>query len=498
MKLQEQISVSSPAFSWLGAEVLSILQLSFFLVLGYAVTRTWMWSRSGTIKKTLKKIDDVDQSGEEAQGSESDATPMSKAKAGSRQSNAVERRTKKKKSKEVDAGKLQNELIPVPSAEPSVEKEEQPKELPQAPEEPSPPQEVKEPEQVQTQEIEAPLEEPQEVPVPEEVIPKKQMSEEKLAKMMAKKAERKARKAQETVVPEEQMITSQESFSEEDKKQTVEGVRKEPFQSDIVTTAFVDKSDAEALSDDAQTTSVPTSMVEASSEEDALPGTPEALQALPGISTPEECPSPRGPQDEPLAWCGLPQVPQIEGWMAVAVPAEFAPPGAPGPFDGLWENKEEERIVIDHDEIVFVSGMKWVMQQHSLTQLSVKLGDEEFKAELDVAERTLNWSDGDVWKCVGETDGQQKWAAQREANGLPGVLLGGEQFMQMNGMAMPPMPLAQNQMPPEDAKEWEICWDWAKKGWCKRGNECEWYHPCVMPQFQPCQPCDSAPFGDLL
>merc|ERR1719199_719564 len=84
-----------------------------------------------------------------------------------------------------------------------------------------------------------------------------------------------------------------------------------------------------------------------------------------GISTPEQCLTPRGPNGEPLLWCGMPpvpqiegmaQVPRIEGWMAVAVPAEFAPPGAPGPFDGLWKNGEDERIVIDHEEILFESG----------------------------------------------------------------------------------------------------------------------------------------------
>merc|ERR1719326_378226 len=100
----------------------------------------------------------------------------------------------------------------------------------------------------------------------------------------------------------------------------------------------------------------------------------------------------------------------------------------------------------------------------SLTTISVKVGEEEFSAELDATNQNLVWSDGDVWTCVGQTDAQQQWAAAREAEGLPPVLLEGETMMPMlmeAPMPMPPMP--QNMMIPEDAKSWETCWDWQKK-----------------------------------
>jgi len=190
----------------------------------------------------------------------------------------------------------------------------------------------------------------------------------------------------------------------------------------------------------------------------------------------------------PVVWCGMPQADLSPmGWMPVVVPAEHAPPGA---FDGIWRNHGEERIEINHSEILFESGEKWVIQMHSLTSLSVCVGDEEFHAELEPEARTLSWSDGDVWTCIGQTENQKNWVE----NDVQSLLLetaaaqmAGEQFF---------MDTSPTETIPEDAQAWEICWDWKKKGWCPRAD-CKWYHP-VQPGF-PCTPCgmnDTAAFFD--
>merc|ERR1719217_1226555 len=91
-------------------------------------------------------------------------------------------------------------------------------------------------------------------------------------------------------------------------------------------------------------------------------------------------------------------MPQIEGWVAVAVPTECVPPGA---FDGLWKNNADEKILIEKLEIMFESGVTWYMEMHSLTTLSVEVDGEKVDAELDSTGEKLFWSEGDVWTFLG-------------------------------------------------------------------------------------------------
>lgn len=500
----------SAAFSWFGSEVVSILQLLFFLMLGYAVTRTWIWSRSLTAKKQAlaKKLDDVDQVVEEIQGSEesqSDSSPAGKTKVSLRHSN-VQQRKKNKRSKDDKQ---------VSSAEQSQE---------QPAEKPTQQCQVDAP----SMEDAVPRDSPQQQPHKDS---EDAIVSERVAKMMAKKMERKARKALEK-------HTLEESGKEEDSHPVAGGSL---VRSDIV--AIVEaKSDAEALSDDmAQTSSTPSILTPDTVQKDETFAETAPIMELPveeitdtqkpmlccdsldsmetdaqsesddvyvpsstpeGISTPEQCLTPRASISEPVMWCGVQQVPQIEGMMAVLIPAEFAPPGAPGPFDGLWNNTDGDKIVIDHEDIEFESGLRWVLRMESITNISVQVGDETFTADLDTATQRLHWSDGDIWTCVGQTDGQQRWAAAREAEGMPPVMFEGEGMMPMVPMVMevPMEPMPKNMIVPQDAKSWETCWDWQKKGWCPRGAACEWYHPGPqLPQFQSCKPCNSqAPFCDVM
>jgi hypothetical protein len=224
-----------------------------------------------------------------------------------------------------------------------------------------------------------------------------------------------------------------------------------------------------------------------------------------GICAPEQCVSPGSTHS---VWCGADEPEfisnevHIEGWIPVAVPAHLAPPGA---FDGLWKNSREERIVIDHSEVIFEDGEKWAIHQHSATNISVYVRDEEFTADLDPETHCLQWSDGDVWMCEGLTKSQQHWAAVASAPQDPdsphmlweGAQLTGEQYFPMEFPVADGAVLPKSMAIPADAQDWEICWDWSKKGWCPRGAACDWYHPAQPPSANFCQPCgEDVPFAN--
>lgn len=241
----------------------------------------------------------------------------------------------------------------------------------------------------------------------------------------------------------------------------------------------------------------------------------EELGSTPeGICTPEESWNP-GHIDmgnPPMIWCGVneaeldqnqatcdnqdfaPMVPQIEGWIPVVLPVEQAPPGA---FDGIWKNEQEEIIEINHSQIMFQSGESWIPQVLSPTSISVQVSGLEFNAEFDPDALTLSWNDGDIWNRIDQTDNQKQWATVSPQSADGSCLLWeaaqvtGEQFFVDSTPTTKEIP--------EDAQEWEVCWDWAKKGWCPRAN-CEWYHPGRPSFSDQCQPCgptfDDGPFAD--
>lgn len=218
------------------------------------------------------------------------------------------------------------------------------------------------------------------------------------------------------------------------------------------------------------------------------------LNSHEGISTPDELESPSSMSNPPVMWCSLPQgpgsfdensqfpmmMPQIEGWVAVAVPTECAPPGA---FDGLWKNNADEKILIEKLEIMFESGVTWYMEMHSLTTLSVEVDGEKVDAELDSTGEKLFWSDGDVWTFFGRVEEDPPQCAPCAPQPVPELPCMMMPFLPENmPLAEVAMPLESEWVPdvPKPAEKWEICWDWSKKGWCPRGCNCEWYHP--MPE----------------
>lgn len=191
-------------------------------------------------------------------------------------------------------------------------------------------------------------------------------------------------------------------------------------------------------------------------------------------------------QNAPIMWCNpsmmtdsssIPM--QIEGWMPVAVPADCAPPGA---FDGLWKNDAGEKILIEGLEIMFESGVAWEMEMHSCSSMSVKLNGEPVYGELDSSGEQLLWTDGDVWTFFGRAQTDSSPEAVPE---VPCVMM--PVMTQPDEVAMPsmmPVMLPEEMIcMPANGEKWETCWDWAKKGWCPRGMNCEWYHPAPEAAF---------------
>lgn len=195
----------------------------------------------------------------------------------------------------------------------------------------------------------------------------------------------------------------------------------------------------------------------------------------------------------PGAMCEGSQFPMhIDGWVPVAVPIECAPAGA---FDGLWKNNADEKILIEKLEIMFESGVSWDMEMHSVTNISVTLKDQIFYAELGCSGTQLLWSDGDVWTF----HGLPQSIAEEATSEVPCMMMPEMMPIPTNAEDMQILPVDcsyQEQMMmhfpaaeevqmfptgqkcmPANGEQWEICWDWQKKGWCSRGSSCEWYHP---------------------
>jgi len=193
----------------------------------------------------------------------------------------------------------------------------------------------------------------------------------------------------------------------------------------------------------------------------------------------------------PVMWCSSPTnaMAHVEGYMAVTLPKECAPPGA---FDGLWKSKADEKILIEQLEIMFESGVVWDMEMHSLTEISVTIDGEKIYGERDITGQELLWSNGDKWFFFGEASPRAQDAlpcSPGSITELPCMMMpfvpGG--FPVTQDMTMPPRSewIPRQELP----GQWDVCWDWGKKGWCARGADCTWYHP--MPEASACESSES-------
>jgi len=185
---------------------------------------------------------------------------------------------------------------------------------------------------------------------------------------------------------------------------------------------------------------------------------------------------------------------QVE-WMAVAVPAECAPGGT---CDGLWKNGADEKILIEKLDIMFESGVTWKMEMHSLTNISVEVNGETNHAELDMNGGRLLWDDGDVWTFYGQAGDTSPCTPQpvtelpcmmspTGANQVPYSMMpffpksptGAQEVLMQPQYQCTPTNGNWNAPADETTENWEVCWDWSKKGWCKKGTQCKWYHPAA-------------------
>jgi hypothetical protein len=577
MQPEEQMTMSATFQRWLDAELFSLMQLFFFLTLGYVVTRTWIWSRACAAKVVPKKIEATDHAAEEKTAGchEDVAVAMPQPKTTTRLSNAHERKRQKKEMEGVvnnvriksETKLLEQEVVL--QSQTHVHCQEDSGDSPT---------------KLDTAGNEQPSEMPDIEPTEEQPCQQSAVSE-RVAKLMAKKVERKARKALEKKMHEEKSY-------EEEREQKLEvpephvsgfadespiaanveedsGVEATPCDAQITSTLSMSQITCGTFAEELQHTNSQSDNSEPrvselhineetegeytqvfeneaedrekeqyiideehSSHKFVSAVNSEAMEAhngnsdepddfigsvCSGICTPEErwTTSHVEMSTSPVAWSGMNPIefdhspmtadsqdftamlPQVEGWIPVILPAEQAPPG---PFDGIWKNQAQERIEINHSDIVFESGEKWMLQMLSPTSLCVHFGDEEFQAELNPESLTLSWNDGDLWMRMDQTENQKQWAVASPQNAdVPcllweGAQLTGEHFFEESTPVV-------NKIP-DDAQEWEICWDWSKKGWCSR-KDCEWYHPEQLASPDYCKPCDmdnnaflDGPFAD--
>mmetsp|Transcript_8802 Transcript_8802/g.16072 ORF Transcript_8802/g.16072 Transcript_8802/m.16072 type:complete len:595 (-) Transcript_8802:54-1838(-) len=227
------------------------------------------------------------------------------------------------------------------------------------------------------------------------------------------------------------------------------------------------------------------------------------------ISTPEL--TPRNMNSPSMQWSSMnshhasedqllqevqPEV-QVDGWVPVAIPVEYLQTANEGTtihpacfFNGFWQNSRNETIMIEGAELKFENGPVWVMKEHNLNGFSVEVGGDVYHAEIAVGGQQLLWSDGDIWNCIGRLQHAPPPLWIQEQSELDSIMMAAEGYMPpasdlvcVDNMPAMLAAVPQANMESEDAEDdWEECWDWKKKGWCPRGENCEWKHssPCCM------------------
>jgi len=504
MQLHDQASeTAAAAMSCAGTELFTIFQVFFFIVLGYSVTRAYMLLCPGPRKLSSKKTDDVfdELIGNQLGAACKDETlSPSRALIKARHSNAQERKRMRKVSQS-EVKTTNNDDMPVATED-------------QAQCSPS----------------------PHVVAFQQDLVPTDEIV---VCKVRSKKAERKARKAAQPPQEAAASPVSTADLSDSEARSqgsqgTMSQVPSSLSMSHLSTGVESSESDAKSDSahsqfagDDDYTSTAPGAQAEpleiqceVHHEETGL-GNVESAEALgsklsdciPCVnfddiesdtdSDMDEFDQPSAPcntlapynvqsshdiANAPVMWCSVPQgpsvinenapyvMPQIDGWVAVAVPTECAPPGA---FDGLWKNNADEKILIEKLEIMFESGITWGMEMHSLTNISVQVDGQTLHAELDITGQNLLWSDGDTWAFFGQVQDPPECAPcimveesfPESCMMMPCMMP--ETFAGFEDMSMLPM----NQWPSPPVDNFDLCWDWAKKGQCPRGSNCEWHHP---------------------
>lgn len=339
MQLTEQSPSVLASLDWVGAELLSIIQILFFLVLGYIVTRTWIWSRKCASQALLKKKlqDEIfEERMMEALGSEASSN-MPEMQTKARQSNAKERRRKEPTSTSPSQGEVKTPAL-------------------------------MEVEKVESTSAECEPEEMQ----PEEVQPVVSHTEDNVDVLCAPLAD------------------LAKTFDLND-NESVPSTQSQPDTDELAEIPNLDSSDPEVQGD-----AEANGLHEISTPE----LTPRHLSNTATEAT--WCPSNLVPDRNPQISQEGDSAFQVEDWVPAAAPFEYCQEVAAveetSAFDGTWRNNMGEMITIQGTEIKFENGPIWSMKERNFRGFIVELGGQEYHAEVaGDGQQAICWSDGDVW-----------------------------------------------------------------------------------------------------
>lgn len=465
----------------LGTEVLSGLQIVFFLALGYTVTRVWLWWRTHFAEARVKKLEcdlfpeDEEESQVQQKASrkqQTKSTTTLRAHHSDVEAPKVSQPRRRQRKAAPKAGDTER-LAPLELEQPSE---------PTAPAQPEPisaspttPNEVKQAAQppkrrggkrngakggAKGQKLasaESPEGTSHDGPDGQELLcgvactPQPAGAQAKIEAAIEIEEESPATLDSVNVLDIEAeasptaMDADVEEVADGSSAPDCTNAQEEPVEHCIIVSDMNSAADGPGLPEESQER-----LVEASTEEEAEGAventsdddTGSDWPTVPVASTPDVTPRHSSPPQQ--LWCpsampeaaGLPQT--VDRWIPVAVPlvdAEGKPvPGMPliqlqeplpdtGSYlDGVWQNLEGEVITIEGVGARFDTGAMWTMQLNSPDEApgcSVELDGQMFHAELSMNGQELHWNDGDVWACIGSPT-QQPWCgAVQEADQPP-------------------------------------------------------------------------------
>lgn len=507
MQLNEQeqaLSVFAP-LGWIGVDLLSIVPLVICFILGCLVKRYWSWSRKyaqAALKK--KKMDDEDEVAEQDLNKQAvDASAQNTAqvmKKKARQANAQERKRNKKVNEVA-------KLVPADRAATAPVAMEISPQVPETVEEADEDIEWQKWETKTDKKLAKTKKGKSKQPIltvqPEEKESFNQQCEQEKAQPAAS-AECLPEATEQEAVPEmpsKEYIVEEQAFDENEESADGATCGSEVQGSTDIELPIDEKiEDATPSTDSNLGTDSVSEILNADSKS---PSEHEAEESgAYGITTPQSTPdmTPRNYDSTPMQWCGMETEPicdmqldhgippeaQVEGWVPVAIPVEYFQAVQEGEavcpvtfIDGYWQNGAGENIYIDGSDIAFENGPMWRMKDRNFNGFIIELNGEDYYAEVGAGGHQITWSDGDLWTRVDvQMQPEPMWI--QDPCQYENMMMPAEAFLANPEMICMPAMEDQKFQTGEKAEEedWEVCWEFSKSGWCRKGDRCEWKHVC--------------------
>jgi len=218
------------------------------------------------------------------------------------------------------------------------------------------------------------------------------------------------------------------------------------------------------------------------------------------VSTTE--PTPRSVENATITQCILPAGPQtdsefgkesqpdfqVEAWVPVAIPLEYVTVSSDGEtilsacfFNGFWQNNQNERVMIEGVELRFESGPVWLMKEQNFHGFTVELNGVEYMAEIVAGGQQIIWSDGDIWTCIGRFQHERSPLWISDPSQLECIMCASDtsvtapsEKVSVDDVAASAGEAANGL---DDESNWDVCWEWSKSQWCRKGAACKWKHP---------------------